>query len=270
MAPAGRLSVSRIRLALLAALLALFTLALPAHGQSTGPTPTASPTPGPTPTALPSADDLLKRMYEAEVSRGSAHYVEVDRYSTPGRMRETDTTRGDVSWRDKLLRQHVTERTTDLTKKPHTTKVINTQLYIVGGTAALRDGHEKWRCLGVPGADPGAASPGSADISSALLGNITTTDTDLGLTTLKGVSVWHIRETMVIPGVTPANHPGTGDYYIAQDDYRPLRETVDLTMTFTLPGKGNTVNRNTIAETGVEDFTRYGETFSVTLPKACR
>jgi hypothetical protein len=73
---------------------------------------------------------------------------------------------------------------------------------------------------------------------------------------------------MAIPGVTPANQPGTGDYYIAQTDETPVREVVALTMSIADPGSKS--GRVTIVQNSTQDYSRYGETFQVQVPKVCR
>jgi hypothetical protein len=110
----------------------------------------------------------------------------------------------------------------------------------------------------------------NTDLSSVLTDSATFTETNLGLETLNGVSVWHLRETMAIPGGTPKDHPGVGDYYITQAGELPFREVVSLTMIFPVPWGGSSIKTETVTEHSTLNYTRYGETFGATLPRACR
>lgn len=251
---------------LLILLLVAASMLLPspsARGQ-TGPTPT----PVPTDTPLPPAKDILQQAYAAQAARGSVHYQEVVKFSTPKVSRETDKTHGDISWRDALMREYTTATVTNLTKKPNKTRVTHSTLLAAEGRLASRTGKQKWDCsyLTFPTSGSGSGS-GSGEDLSAIFNTASFTQANLGPETLNGIPVWHIRETMTIPGVTPKGQPGTGDYYISQSDVVPLREVVSLTMNMVDPGSAS--GRMKIIQHSTQDYSQYGETFSVTIPAAC-
>jgi hypothetical protein len=270
--------LSRLLVLLLASALAL-VLSPGAHGQTSPPAtatpqppPPATTTPQPTPTALPSAADLVAGMERAQEGKGSVRWTERDTYTTPHASRELDTIHGDISWRDGLLRQLTTTRTTNLRKKPNPTHISTSTDLVAGGILATRTNKQPWDCSALDLSSGGSSGSGSSstDLGTALLGNARFTETNLGAETLNGVPVWHLRETMAIPGVTPKGKPGVGDYYVTQADDTPLREIVSLTTTFVFPGEGSSYTRVKVIQHSTTNFTAYGETFHVRIPRACR
>lgn len=246
---------------------ALVVLAAPgAQGQSsTQATGTSQATPVPTPLA----QDLIAQSYAAQQRQGAMHWTESLHFSTPKKSRETDITTGDISWRDNLLRQVTTAHTTNLHKKPNTTHVSKTRELAAAGVLATRTDKKPWDCS-TADLSSGDSSGSGDEVSDSFLEDAQFTETNLGLETLNGIQVWHVRETMTIPGMTPQGRPGVGDYYISQADQTPVREIVSLTMTFLLPAKGSSYTREKIIQHSVQNYGQYGETFQVTLPRACR
>lgn len=237
------------------------------HGQSLPPAAATA-----TPAATPDPQALMQQAYANQPAQGAVHWRETTTYRTPKQSRETDWTVGDLSWRDTLLHQVTTARTTNLHKKPNTTTTSKTIDLIARGVLAERTDKQPWDCSAVDFSSASVAGSGSdsGDLSSVLTGTASFTETNLGLETLNGVPVWHLRETMAIPGGTPQGHPGVGDYYISEADEIPLREVVSLTMLFPVPWSGSSVRTVKVIEHSTLDYTNYGETFGVTLPKACR
>jgi hypothetical protein len=117
---------------------------------------------------------------------------------------------------------------------------------------AVRAGAQTWSCRSVQAPSTSSGVPAGTVHFQAPV--------NLGVETLNGVAVWHVRDTGTAV-LEQKPQTITVDLYIAQASHSLLR----LVNT-----SNGSVGKNAIAETSSVDFSKYGEAVSVTLPVACR
>jgi hypothetical protein len=241
---------------------ALLMASQPANGQTPpgaaeSPTPTAAP-------SRPSGEDLLYKMFDTSESKGSVHVDGYSRTVELGTAQEIQKSQSDMSWKPFAMQMSSTTRKTTLGKKRQVTSVIHSQIVMAGNRAAARTSPWAWRCISV--GDFGTAM---TSLVGELLDDPRTSIrvTNLGLEALDGVTVWHVRTIMTIPGVMLPNQPATADDYIAQSDYARIRATTKFVFQYKDPDLHLTV---TIRYTTSDNYSRYGEPVKIEVPEQCR
>jgi hypothetical protein len=222
------------------------------------PTPTVPATQPPAPPGgsttigqkVPSAAELLLRMHDAMVRKGSVH-VDFHLLSAMYPSGEAAThLRGDVSWKLNVLH----DRTVVQRIEPgHTggTLLQSIDLRLVHQRVASHNQAGGWQCEDLA----------HVQVMSTLLGlEETVLSTHVvGSRVLNGISVWVVHAT----GYSPAT--GTGIqarivYDISRTD--DTLQRVRVTGTSSIAGRTQRIVAS-------EAYTHYGETVSVQLPAAC-
>jgi hypothetical protein len=255
----------------------LFALALfsqPARGQTASPGADATPTPTPTATpGPPTAEDVVKQSAEAQLTAGSVHIAEIGDSVSPKLLRIRLEMRGDESFKSPVqLHLYQIVQTTDLRTTPHRTAKAHGQAIGVGDVVATRTNGGAWKCQTlssvsdavnqVTGEITGSGTSGSGTTSIEFASPATVT---IGTT-----PAWHIHETVQIPGQSSSDTLSEEiNLYISQTDNLLLRETAKVHLALTLKIK-NTAKHIAIDATSSADYSNYGETVNITLPRACQ
>lgn len=200
------------------------------------------------PQAFPPAEQIIRRMVQEALAKGTFH--ERVESTTMGRgLREIVTQRLDVDLRYHLLRQVGVDRKMKL---PRTLLSQDTfERISVGYRSGTRDNGGAWSCQ--------QFQPGS----TRLIGRSTylaatgwpRRAVNLGPATWNGVPVWRLQATVFGGGTSGSPTPAQrGDLYIARSNETLLGETWR-------PGKGSTASAT---------YSRYGAPVHISLPDVCR
>lgn len=235
----------------------------PVRGQTTGPSATPTPSPTPVGTQVPSADALLKQMAAADLAKKTVHLKE-SLTLTSTVVRDVSASHGDESLRKAEIREYGTDRTTDLTKQPPRTKVTHSAIILVKTEAAIRENHKAWQCVNLKKFESTLAGSIGSILNSASI-----TEANLGTTTVDEIPVWHVQVTVSLPGFTTPGQPAVEDMYISQADNTLVQETTSLTSTLNIES-GKKTKSLQLAESVVDNYSKYGESVRFRLPAACR
>jgi hypothetical protein len=219
------------------------------------------PTPVPTVTATstpPSGKALITDMYAAMNTLGSVHIEYSGQFEEPGVERGTVTGSEDVSLR--THREHTVFRTqvTSLSSRAVDYSSVEENI-AVKHTQATRgepgEIPESWVCESVPGNL-------NRDYFVVYEWKHLTGIKGVGAAVVDGRPTWHIVGFAVWKEPKKhLTHYEPVDYYIAQDDHTLVREIDDAATNG--PDK-------LIPYSMVLDYSRYGESVPVVLPKTCR
>lgn len=224
------------------------------HGQTSPPSPTASPTSvtpiTATPTAtIPSPEVLLARSRASFLRERTVHMVSVLVYLNKHVERIVLKETEDVSYRPVTLHAHVTQEITTLNTSPRRTSITREEQVLVRGHAASRTGKaRKWTCL------PQGLAPGATSIPTAFPPGLSPPHFGaVASGTIDGINVWRV------PYQSSAGTSGSagGEFDIAQSDFT-LRRAI-----------GSARSRGFTERLHVS-FSKYGESLHVALPRRCR
>lgn len=255
------LAVSMAAGALLAALLPGALHHGPAGAQAPSPSP-GSATPV-TPVPTPKAGSVLDSMMRAWQAAGSDHFTLVQQQVTVTRASRTTvngTGTGDVDWRQNppLFQMVGPDSVVKVTRSGKTVYFDREVQLYAENLLAVRIGTHKWSCDRFFGY---SALPGSPQWDETSPWGIP--GKNLGMTTVDGVPAWHVRLSLTTRGPKGSKKPPgkvVRDYFAATATYLPIR--IRLSGEDTSKGEMRTYSTTLT-------LSRFGETFHVTLPRAC-
>jgi hypothetical protein len=203
-------------------------------------------------------------MRAVEMNKGAAHFSFSLLVKAPKKIGESVSGEGDISFRDQSWRSSI-KLQAQQTGKPAIQ--IAEDVIDVGKRQATRLPAGTWSCARVAKFDSPLGSVGFANLT----GGPTRSRFDAPVATaLGGLSVWRVREILV-PTDAAAIVSGTEsiDYFISQSDGSLLRKVLRLKGKVYSAGAHRTA-LGPFTAAGQEDYSTYGETFSVKLPKSCQ
>jgi hypothetical protein len=170
------------------------------------------------------------------------------------------------------LHLYLTTQETELSTKPHTTVKARGQSIGVGDVLATRINGGTWKCDTLTSASD-AVNQATGGIGGTGTSDTVNTTIDFAsppTVTIGTTRAWHVHATVQSPG------PSSGDtlsevidLYISQVDNQLLRETETLHLSISVKVKKKT-ERFSVNDTSATDFSGYGESLNITLPKACQ
>jgi hypothetical protein len=243
-------------------LVLLFALTQPASGQT--PPPNSGSTVTPIPTAvptltlapLPSGGQLISQMKSIVKAKGSAHVESYIAVAVGSLSVVESPIHVDLSWQRSQVRAKLVTHSSS--GNSQTTTVQHISYASVGNRTATRRDHHAWQCA--------TSRSYVASLLLTLAGFLHAHGQDaqnLGAETVDGTAVWHVRTTQPEPlDISSGRNPRQPvDYYISQSDSMVVRMTLTESVS----------TETTVALVEIKnDYSSYGETVSVTLPKPCR
>ncbi len=201
-------------------------------------------------------------MMSAWQAAGSDHFIIVqhDQWTTGAPyLSKTQRQVGDVAWQSPPLFEMSGPVSTakGSGKSLQLQTVKETQTY-VGNRLAVKIGKRKWSCNAFYGYSDLPGDPVWDGTSPyGLVGK------NLGVTTVSGVSSWHVQWAHTSKGSPDGLKPTqreTRSYYVSVADFRPVE--IRFQVTDTTAGITSTV-------TSTMTFSNFGETVNPALPAAC-